>query len=303
MKICHLKTVAGITCSAVILAVAMISPTAPLAAEAPIAAASVSSTAPGILTEKKGKVTIDYSNSSQGYVMVNYNDKDVKLKVRITGPATTYTYDLHAGKWEAFPLSEGDGNYVISVFRCVDGKRYVSEASKTVSAVLVSEKIPFIHSNQFVDFDNAPNTKAKASELTAGLTTELEKVAAVYDFVVTGFTYDYQLANTVQSGYIPVLDTILEAKKGICFDYASIMTGMLRSQGIPTKLVIGYAGTVYHAWISIWVEGQGWIDQAIYFDGTQWKRMDPTFASTSNRSNLIMEYINNDANYSVRYCY
>ena len=32
------------------------------------------------------------------------------------------------------------------------------------------------------------------------------------------------------------------------------MTGMLRSQGIPSKLVVGYAGTAYHAWISVWTE-------------------------------------------------
>ena len=28
----------------------------------------------------------------------------------------------------------------------------------------------------------------------------------------------------------------MEIKKGICFDYAALMTGMLRSQGIPCKL-------------------------------------------------------------------
>ena len=50
---------------------------------------------------------------------------------------------------------------------------------------------------------------------------------------------------------------LLEKKSGICFDYAALMTGMLRSQGVPCKLVVGYAGTVYHAWISVWTAEHG----------------------------------------------
>ena len=50
-------------------------------------------------------------------------------------------------------------------------------------------------------------------------------------------------------------------EKGICFDYAALMTAMLRSQGIPTKLEIGYSGEVYHAWISTYIDEIGWVDK------------------------------------------
>lgn len=277
---------------------------APTAVIVPASAVTpvVSVSAPGTFAAKNGNTIIDYSNSKDGYVMAKYSGQ-AKLKVRIKGPATTYTYDLQPNKWEAFPLSEGNGTYNVSVFRCVQDNKYVSELAKNIDVVLIDEKAPFTHSNQYVDYDSAPNAVAKAAELTADKAQTLEKVCAVYDFVVSNIAYDYEFAKVVQSGYLPALDKVLENKKGICFDYASLMTGMLRSQGIPTKLVIGYAGTVYHAWISIWVDGQGWVDGAIYFDGTKWTRLDPTFASTSNRSNSIMEYIKNDANYSIRYCY
>ena len=105
------------------------------------------------------------------------------------------------------------------------------------------------------------------------------------------------------SGYLPVLDTVLKEKKGICFDYAALMTAMLRSQEIPCKLVVGYADEVYHAWISVWTEESGWIDGTIFFDGHAWHRMDPTFASSGNRSDSIMNYIGNGANYSAKYLY
>ena len=128
-------------------------------------------------------------------------------------------------------------------------------------------------------------------------------MAAVYDYVVENFTYDDELAATVKSGYLPVLDQVLERKEGICFDYAAVMTAMLRSQQVPCKLVVGYAGEIYHAWISVWTEEEGWVDGVIFFDGNSWKRMDPTFASSGNRSEEIMRFIENNGNYTVKYLY
>ena len=125
----------------------------------------------------------------------------------------------------------------------------------------------------------------------------------MYNYVVTNLTYDKQLAATVQSGYLPVLDTVLANKTGICFDYAALMTGMLRSQNVPCKLVVGYAGSAYHAWISVWSDTTGWVDGAIYFDGTSWQRMDPTFASSGKQSQSIMAYIGDGKNYSAKYFY
>ena len=90
---------------------------------------------------------------------------------------------------------------------------------------------------------------------------------------------------------------------GICFDYAALMAGMLRSQGVPCKLVIGYAGDVYHAWISVWSEETGWIEGIVFFDGENWQRMDPTFASSAEGDPAILEYIGNGSHYSAKYIY
>ena len=49
----------------------------------------------------------------------------------------------------------------------------------------------------------------------------------VYNYVVQNITYDKQLAASVKSGYLPVLDTVLAKKTGICFDYAALMTGKM----------------------------------------------------------------------------
>ncbi len=260
--------------------------------------------ASGVLVKKNNRAAIDYSNTGDGYVMVQYTAKTEKrLKVQIKGPTTTYTYNLNQGEWTAFPLSDGDGNYQIKVYQNTTGNRYSLVLSAGQNVTLHDEFAPFIRPNQYVNYRADSTAVAKAAELTKDLTDPLEKVAAVYDYVVRNMTYDRIKAATVKSGYLPDLDAVLKAKRGICFDYAALMTGMLRSQGIPCKLVIGYAGTAYHAWINVWVEGIGWVDNAIYFDGTAWQRMDPTFASTGRQSEAIMKYIGDGRNYTAKYLY
>lgn len=260
--------------------------------------------ASGTAVEENDRAVIDYSNSEDGYVMVQFKaETEKRLKVQVKGPTTTYKYDLTAGEWETFPLSDGNGDYQVAVYENAEGSKYAVVLSATMQVQLEDEFAPFIRPNQYVDYGNATETIKLAARLTRGKETELEKVQAVYDYVVNNIAYDTELAANVKSGYLPVLDSVLENKKGICFDYAALMTGMLRSQSVPCKLVVGYAGEVYHAWISVYSEKDGWIDSAIYFDGTSWKRMDPTFASSGNRSEKIMEYIGDGSNYSVKYIY
>ena len=260
--------------------------------------------ASGKLTKKNSKAMIDYSNTKDGYVMVQFTAKTEKrLKVRVKGPTTTYTYDLPQGEWTTFPLTDGNGNYQFAVFENVTGTKYSTVLTVDQKVQLADEFAPFLRPNQYVDYGEASKAVAKAKELTKNIKDPLKKVAAIYDFVVKNLSYDRQKAATVKSGYIPVLDTVLDTKKGICFDYASLMTGMLRSQGIPCKMVFGYAGTAYHAWISVWTEDTGWVDGAIFFDGTSWHRMDPTFASTGGQSASIMKYIGDGNNYKTKYLY
>jgi len=260
--------------------------------------------ASGELVMDNGRAIIDYSNTTDGYVMVCFTgETSRRLKVQVKGPSTTYTYNLPKGEWTVFPLSDGNGDYKIKVFENAGGSSYSLVGAVEQTVALSDEFAPFLRPNQYVNYSVAPNTLAKAEELTAGCTLPLEMVEAVYNFVVTELVYDNHKAATVKSGYIPVLDSVLEEKKGICFDYASLMTGMLRSQGIPCKMVFGYTNGAYHAWISVWTEETGWLDGVIFFDGVAWQRMDPTFASSAGQSESIMRYIGNGTNYSEKYFY
>lgn len=278
--------------------------------EVPLASAPISSNlapvASGVTVYSNDKAKIDASNTSDGYIMVAFTGSAKgKLKVIVTGPSgVKYTYDLTSnGNYEVFPLSDGNGNYSISIYENVSGNKYSTVFTQDISVKLKSEFAPFLLPNQYVNFNSSSKTVAKAKELTSGCSTDLDKITNVYNYVVENISYDKQKAATVQSGYLPDVDSILASKKGICFDYAAVMTAMLRSQGIPCKLVVGYAGTAYHAWINAYTKENGWVDNVILFDGKTWKLMDPTFASSANKSDSVMQYIGNGANYSAKYLY
>jgi len=254
---------------------------------------------------KNAKAEIDVSNMADGYVMIKYLGGSANLRVQITDPnRVTYTYHLKSdGTHEVFPLSGGNGSYSIGVFKNVSGNQFSTEFSTSITVTLRDQFAPFLRTNQYVNFNSRTLAVVKAGELVAGTTTTFDKIEKIYSHVITNFTYDRQLAASVQSGYVPNLDTVWNRKQGICFDYAALVTAMLRSQGIPTRLVVGYTGQVYHAWISVWTEDSGWVEGVIFFDGRTWKLMDPTFASSGNSSASIMQFIGDGKNYSQRFLY
>lgn len=260
----------------------------------------------GVTVYANEKASVDASNLAEGYLMVKYTGgKSVRIKVQITkSGGATYTYDLNnTGAVETFPLTEGDGTYTVKVFENTTGTKYAQAFSTSVTMTLRNDFLPFLYPNQYVNYTMDAQTVAVGAQLCTGKTDDLAKVTAVFDWVVDSFTYDYDKAATVQSGYLPVVDTVLAEKKGICFDYAAVMSAMLRSQNIPCKLVVGYAGKVYHAWIDVYVKGVGWVRNAIYFDGKSWTMMDPTFVSTGKGSASIMKYVTTPSNYSQKYAY
>jgi len=262
--------------------------------------------ASGKETASQGGVTMDASNKNQGYIMVRYSGGNDKIKVRII-KGTTYTYDLTSdGQYNVFPLSEGSGTYAVKVFEHVSGDQYSEAFSKTVTVNLVNNYVAFLYPNKYVSFSQNSNAVQIGAQVAADASDQFDVVKKVYYYVTGALSYDYgeaALAESGQmSGYLPDVDAVLAKGTGICFDYAAVMTAMLRGQDIPTKLVIGYTGSIYHAWVSVYLDSTGWVD-AIYFDGSSWSLMDPTFASSNQNSPAIQDYIKNAANYQAKYCY
>ncbi len=213
--------------------------------------------ADGTATKEKAGTTLDYSHADQGYVTVRHSETKKKLKLSVKLGDSNYVYDLVADdQFVTIPLTFGDGDYRFDVYRQVSGKRYTTEASLDVTVALADETLPFLYPNQYVWYTPDSAAVAKAAELCADLATDKAKLKAIRKFVEANIAYDYDLAESVKSGYIPVIDDVLASGKGICFDYSCLTACMLRTQGVPTELVIGYADKFYHAWNNVLIDGE-----------------------------------------------
>ncbi|MCR5784138.1 MAG: transglutaminase-like domain-containing protein [Eubacterium sp.] len=248
---------------------------------------------------------IDYSNTSEGYVMVRYSGENGKVKLQIACPdGITYTYDLNSDSYEAFPLSGGNGSYSVTVFENISDNQYATCLGETIDVSIENEFGPYLYPNKYCTFTASSKAVAKGKELAKSADSDLDVVSSVYNYVIDNIEYDYDHAENLENGYIPDPDTTLSTGKGICLDYASLMACMLRSQSIPCQLEVGYAGEAYHAWISVYIDDVGWVNGMIEFNGSEWQIMDPTFAATSGGNDeQLKKFIGDGENYTVKYIY
>ena len=260
---------------------------------------------PGTSTAENDKVRVDYSNSADGYISVRWNETGKRVKLRITSGGSTYDHDVPTGGvTEYYPLSCGSGSYTVQIYEQTDGDRYAKVLEQEFTAEIRSETSPFLYPNRYVAFSQNSACVEKAAQLCAGRSGAIEKTAAIFGWVTDNVSYDRELAATVKSGYVPDPDSVLKKKTGICYDYASLMAAMLRSQGIPSRLVVGYAKeSIYHAWNEVWTEQTGWITPELLLSRNGYNIVDATFYAGSADKAKIADYISDSGNYSALYYY
>ena len=261
--------------------------------------------APGGETYEMEGVSLDVSNASEGYVMLNYSGSNSRVKLQIVTPeGIKYTYEVtEYGKYRAYPLPGGSATYGFTIYEVADEEKnlFAVAMSQEISVNISDEFKIFLYPNCYVEFDASSACVRQGEELARGCDTDLDVVASVYDYVTGNIVYDDAKAETVQTGYTADPDDTLATGKGICFDYASLMSSMLRSQQIPTRLEVGYVGELYHAWISCYVEEIGWVDDIIEFDGSEWTMMDPTMAASGGSKEVLR--LKEEKGYIVKYTY
>ncbi len=126
--------------------------------------------------------------------------------------------------------------------------------------------------------DLTPQTLSLAAQLTAGKNNPYDKAIAVRDYLRTNIKYNDQI-NAAPEGVEPIHYTLFDLKQAYCTYYASAMAMMLRTQGVPTRVVSGYALGDYtpeaknyrvravnaHTWVEVYFPSYGWI----HFEPTQ----------------------------------
>ncbi len=260
--------------------------------------------ASGTDTAVNNKGEIDFSCADEGYISAVYKGKSERAKLRVKCGNLQYDHDLAAdGTREFFPLMES-GSYSVKVYELVTGKSYGEAVSAEFEVRIKSSTGMYLYPNKYIDFDSKSKCVKKAAELCAGIDDDVERIAEIFGYVAGNITYDKKLAATVTSGYIPDPDRTLDKGTGICFDYSSLMAAMLRSQGIPTRLVIGWAEPdIYHAWNEIYTDETGWITPELFLKKKGFNIADATFYAGNSNKKKIADYIEDESNYSAVYRY
>ena len=111
-----------------------------------------------------------------------------------------------------------------------------------------------------------------AEAVTTGGDTVLEQASLVETYLRTNHAYSLEL--TWDPGEQPLSTFLFQARSGHCEYFASSMAILLRTVGIPTRIVNGFLAGEYnsigdsyivrqsdaHSWVEVFVPGQGWIE-------------------------------------------
>lgn len=252
------------------------------------------------LAESDGNLGLDCSAMAQGYLAVRVSGGG-KYKFQVEKGEMSYHYDVSGdGNTVILPLNMESGSYTLRLLEEAGAGKYACLWSDSREAVLEDEFAPYLVPSQLVSYNADSQCVALAKKLAADCHTDSDVASAVYKYLVKHISYDTEKASTVERGYLPSPDRTLEEGKGICFDYASLAAAMMRSMGIPCKLIMGYVdGTVYHAWNSFYLQEQGWVTVEIKATPGLWQRVDITMAASGTPASDLKD----DGKYTTRYTY
>jgi protein-glutamine gamma-glutamyltransferase len=109
-----------------------------------------------------------------------------------------------------------------------------------------------------------------ARQITASASTTYDQASAIQQYLMTRYGYTLELPRTLPRD--PVANFLFVRKQGHCEYFASAMAIMLRSLGIPARIVNGFRGGEFndltgsylvrardaHSWVEAYIPGYGW---------------------------------------------
>ena len=210
-------------------------------------------------------------------------------------PEYHYTVFYDGVYW--YPLTQGNGTYIVQTLVEIeqDSARYTPVLSESVRLELANPDTVYLQSCVNMLWRPDMECIKIAVMLAASLNGDRAKFNAVWKYVVQNFTYDEELAaeiirNGRKYNYIPDIERIFYSKKDICFGLTAILNSMLRSVGLPARMVHGaskQANGAYHAWSNVLIDGT-------------WKLVDVSFDIAQKFKDVPMRF---GPNYEVRFFY
>jgi protein-glutamine gamma-glutamyltransferase len=125
-----------------------------------------------------------------------------------------------------------------------------------------------------------PRVQQLAQEITRSASNNYDKAAALERYLQTRYGYTLDLSRTTPKD--PIANFLFERKQGHCEYFASAMAVMLRTLGIPSRVVTGFRSDEFNDVTGNYVvrakDAHAWVE--VYFPGFGWETFDPTPGGT-----------------------
>lgn len=209
-------------------------------------------------------ITVETLGAVNGAITVTYDDSHTtKGKILIEKDGTRYFYIVSAGSGTVgLPLQVGDGAYTIIVYKHIKDMQYRQMTEITLHVEGLCDEDVYTNAIQMVDYTKYQDAMDKMNQQLSKAKSDEEKVMLLYKYITSHVKYDSKKVEKVLEtpNYLPNLNEVVHSGKAICYDYASLFAAVLRSNQVPTKLVMGYRADMenYHAWNEVLLDGK-WI--------------------------------------------
>lgn len=226
------------------------------------------------------------------------NAKDEMFTETPFGVKASYTLDFYG---------RGINTEFARYLSGLSGEEYIELLDLAAEEEVISEEAAYAFINAFdlaedylIDTTDAaitPKIRELAETITAGLNNDYDKAKAIEEwFGRDGFVYDLNFVpQELTAEYF-----LFKSKRGICTDFATASTLLLRAAGVSARYTEGYliktdiaSNDMYgryevkadqgHAFASAYIPGGGWIE----IDGTKTAAM----ASAAKEAQRVIFYI------------
>jgi transglutaminase-like putative cysteine protease len=224
-------------------------------------------------------------STQQGMVQVATDEERIR-----NGPAVLYQVDLSPVDSDALfiaglpellnvgvrRLHRTDGDAYRLGFVPTEAIRY--QVSSALSTAFAPGRV-LLNKSERAHYLQLPTVDPRLPELARQMMNsgdDLHRVRALENRLRHDYSYTLKLPSTPSRD--PLADFLFVRKQGHCEYFASSMAVMLRTQGIPSRVVNGFAGSTYNPVSDLYVirasDAHSWVEA--FIDGPGWMTFDPT---------------------------
>jgi len=187
-------------------------------------------------------------------------------------------YDFYSNTVHHFEIAESHSTLLIESRLCVTTRLPVWPAktdspwplARIGEAAREPRVFDFLQDSHYVEL--SPEVWRLALDATVGVTDTWQAALAILHFINANFKYEARSTSV----HTHTRD-VLQARRGVCQDFAHVMIGLCRALKIPALYVSGYLATeiasATHAWVEVLIPGTGWIG----LDPTHNRPVDDTY--------------------------